>query len=65
MTAVAAILQHYAGRLIFMKHFLGVIAFQKEKANIFTLLIVLICSEKSSKRATWQKAATMTPNLLE
>ena len=59
MTAVAAILHHYAGRLIFMKHFLGVIVFQKEKANIFTLLTDLIV------RATWQKAATMTPNLLE
>ena len=38
---LAAILQHYARRLIFMKHFL-IINFQKEEANTFTLLIILI-----------------------
>ena len=35
-------LQHFARSLIFMKHFFFIINFQKEKANTFTLLIILI-----------------------
>ena len=39
---LAAILQHYPRRLIFMKHFFFTINFQEEKANTFTRLIILI-----------------------
>ena len=40
---MAAILQHYARSLIFMKHFFSLhINFQNEKANTLTFLIILI-----------------------
>ena len=47
---MAAILHVYAGGLNFMKYFFFII-FEKEDGNAFTLLIILIHSEKSSKRA--------------
>ena len=39
---MAAILQHYARNLIFIKHFFFIINSQKEKVNTLTLLIILI-----------------------
>ena len=38
---------------------------EKEDGNTFTLLIIFIHSEKSSKRAKKHKSTTMTPNLPE
>ena len=42
---LVAILQQYLGSLIFMRHFFFINNFLKEKANTFTILIILI--EKS------------------
>ena len=48
-----SILQNYAGSLIFF----SLLIFNEKKTNHFTLLIILICSEKSSNRATYHKSA--------
>ena len=48
---MAAILHVYAGGLNFMKYFFLLSFLEKEDGNTFTLLIILIHSEKSSKRA--------------
>ena len=40
--SLAAILQNYAKSFIFIKHFFLIINFQKEKANTFILLIIVM-----------------------
>ena len=48
---LAAILHVYARGLNFMKYFFFLSFLEKEDGNTFTLLIIFIHSEKSSKRA--------------